>query len=55
MFGTVKTLNELFVIELSYAYDCEKKLVDKGLPSMIENATSRELKAGFIKHSATKW
>jgi len=43
MLGKVKSLRELFGIELCYAYDCEKKLVEKGLPEMIENATSREL------------
>ena len=37
MLGKVKSLRELFGIELSYAYDCEKKLVEKGLPEMIEN------------------
>jgi ferritin-like metal-binding protein YciE len=50
MFGKVKSLRELFGIELSYAYDCEKKLVEKGLPTMIENATSRELRAALEQH-----
>jgi ferritin-like metal-binding protein YciE len=46
----LKTLNELFEIELRYAYDCETKLVDKGLPSMIENASSPELKSALNQH-----
>lgn len=50
MFGKVKSLRELFGIELSYAYDTEKKLVEKGLPTMIENATSRELRAALEQH-----
>ena len=50
MFGKVKSLRELFEIELSYAYDCEQKLVDKGLPTMIENAGSPELQAALKHH-----
>jgi ferritin-like metal-binding protein YciE len=50
MFGKVKSLRELFGIELCYAYDVEKKLVEKGLPTMIENATSRELRAALEQH-----
>jgi ferritin-like metal-binding protein YciE len=50
MLGKVKSLRELFGIELCYAYDCEKKLVEKGLPEMIENATSRELKSALEEH-----
>jgi len=50
MLGKVKSLRELFGIELSYAYDCEKKLVEKGLPEMIESATSRELRAALEEH-----
>jgi ferritin-like metal-binding protein YciE len=50
MLGKVKSLRELFGIELSYAYDCEKKLVEKGLPEMIENASSRELKSALEEH-----
>jgi Uncharacterized protein conserved in bacteria len=52
MFGKVKTLQELFGIELSYAYDCEKKLVEKGLPSMIENANSSQLRSALQEHLA---
>jgi ferritin-like metal-binding protein YciE len=50
MIGKVKSLRELFGIELCYAYDCEKKLVEKGLPEMIENVTSRELKSALEEH-----
>jgi ferritin-like metal-binding protein YciE len=50
MLGKVKSLRELFGIELCYAYDCEKKLVEKGLPEMIESATSRELRSALEEH-----
>ena len=50
MFGEVKSLRELFEIELQYAYDCERKLVEKGLPTMIENAGSQELRTALQQH-----
>lgn len=50
MFGKVRSLRELFEIGLCYAYDCEKKLVDRGLPSMIENANSTELRSTLEEH-----
>jgi ferritin-like metal-binding protein YciE len=50
MFGNVKTLRELFEIELRYAYDAEKKLVEKGIPSMIESASSPELRSALQAH-----
>jgi ferritin-like metal-binding protein YciE len=50
MLGNVKSLRELFEIELRYAYDCEKKLVDKGLPTMIEEANSSELRSALQHH-----
>lgn len=50
MFGKVKTLRELFSIGLYYAYDCEQKLVNKGLPTMIENANSSELRSALETH-----
>jgi ferritin-like metal-binding protein YciE len=50
MLGKVKSLRELFGIELCYAYDCERKLVDKGLPSMIEHAGSPELRTALQQH-----
>jgi ferritin-like metal-binding protein YciE len=46
----IKSLNELFEIELRYAYDCERKLVDKGLPAMIEAANSPELRTALQHH-----
>jgi ferritin-like metal-binding protein YciE len=50
MLGKVNSLRELFEIELKYAYDCEQKLVKKGLPTMIENAGSPELKSALEQH-----
>ena len=50
MFGKVKSLRELFEIELYYAYDCEQKLVEKGLPAMIEAASSPQLQAALKQH-----
>jgi len=50
MFGKVKDMRELFGIELKYAYDCEKKLVEKGLPTMIEKAGSSELRGALQQH-----
>jgi ferritin-like metal-binding protein YciE len=50
MFGKVESLRELFDIELYYAYDCEQKLVEKGLPTMIENASSPELQTALRSH-----
>jgi ferritin-like metal-binding protein YciE len=50
MIGKIKNLRELFEIELQYAYDGEKKLVEKGLPSMIESASSPELRAALEHH-----
>jgi ferritin-like metal-binding protein YciE len=52
MFGKIKSLRELFEIELRYAYDCENKLVQTGLPSMIEAASSSELKGALQQHLA---
>ncbi len=46
----VKSLRELFELELRYAYDCEQKLVKKGLPSMIEAASSPELRTALQMH-----
>jgi len=50
MMGTIKSLRELFELELRYAYDCEQKLVKKGLPSMIEAANSPELRNALQQH-----
>lgn len=46
----IKDLRDLFESELRYAYDCEQKLVKKGLPTMIENATSPELRNALQQH-----
>jgi ferritin-like metal-binding protein YciE len=46
----IESLRELFEIELQYAYDCEQKLVKKGLPTMIEEASSPELKRALEQH-----
>lgn len=46
----VKSLRELFELQLRYAYDCEQKLVKKGLPSMIENTNSPELRGALQAH-----
>ena len=50
MFKNVESLKELFEIELRYAYDCERKLLDKGLPRMIDAARSPELQAALRQH-----
>lgn len=46
----LESLRNLFDIELRYAYDCEQKLVKKGLPTMIENCSSPELKNALQQH-----
>ena len=46
----IKNLRDLFEKELHYVYDCEQKLVKKGLPSMIENSTSPELRNALEQH-----
>lgn len=48
----IQSLRDLFQIELWYAYDCEKKLVDKGLPTMIEPCNSPELRSALQQHLA---
>ena len=50
MLTKIKTLQELFEIELKYAYDCEQKLVKKGIPAMIEAASSPELRDALEHH-----
>jgi len=55
MLGKVKSLRELFEIELRYAYDCERKLVEKGLPTMIENSHSTELRNALTHHLEHAW
>src|SRR5579872_3325095 len=46
----INSLRELFQIELWYAYDCEQNLVDKGLPTMIENCSSPALRRALENH-----
>jgi ferritin-like metal-binding protein YciE len=46
----LETLRDLFEAELRYTYDCEQKLVKKGLPSMIEEASSAELRTALEQH-----
>jgi len=46
----IESLRDLFEIELRYAYDCEQKLVKKGLPLMIESSSSIELRNALEQH-----
>jgi ferritin-like metal-binding protein YciE len=46
----VKNLQGLFETGLRYVYDCEEKLVDKGIPSMIDAASSTELRTALEQH-----
>lgn len=46
----IESLRDLFEVELRYAYDCEQKLVKKGLPTMIESSSSPELRNAFEQH-----
>src|SRR5690348_14892737 len=46
----IGSLRDLFEIELWYAYDCEQKLVKKGLPTMIEAANSTQLRNALEQH-----
>lgn len=46
----IENFRDLFDVELRYAYDCEQKLVKKGLPTMIEAASSSELRSAFEQH-----
>lgn len=50
MLGTVKSLRELFELELRYAFDCENNLVEKGLPAMIEKVQTPDLQTTLRKH-----
>jgi ferritin-like metal-binding protein YciE len=50
MLGKLHSLRELFENGVCYAYDCETKLVEKGLPTMIEKAGSAELKRALEQH-----
>lgn len=46
----IKSFNELFETGLRYAYDTEQKLVEKGIPSMIDAANSQELRSALEQH-----
>ena len=46
----IKDFQGLFETGLRYAYDCEQKLVEKGIPSMIKAANSSELKSALEQH-----
>jgi ferritin-like metal-binding protein YciE len=46
----INNLRDLFEIELRYAYDCEQKLVKKGLPRMIEGSGTPELRRALEQH-----
>ena len=47
---TIESLRDLFELKLSCAYDCEQKLVKKGLPGMIKGASTPELKSALEQH-----
>jgi ferritin-like metal-binding protein YciE len=46
----IETLQDLFEVGLRYAYDCEQKLVKKGIPTMAEASSSPELRQAFEEH-----
>jgi ferritin-like metal-binding protein YciE len=46
----IKSFDELFENGLRYAYDTEQKLVKKDIPSMIEAASSQELRSALEQH-----
>ena len=46
----IKSFQDLFETGLKYAYDCEQKLVKKGIPSMIKAASSSELRTALEQH-----
>jgi ferritin-like metal-binding protein YciE len=46
----VKSFEQLFETGLRYAYDCEQKLVKKGIPGMIEAASTSELRNALEQH-----
>lgn len=46
----VNNLRELYITKLQRALNSEKQIVEKGLPTMIESATSPELAEAFRKH-----
>lgn len=46
----IKNFPGLFETDLRYIYDCEQKLVKKGIPSMIEACSSTELRTALEQH-----
>lgn len=46
----IKNLSGLFETGLRYIYDCEQKLVKKGIPSMIDASSSTELRTALEQH-----
>jgi ferritin-like metal-binding protein YciE len=46
----VTTLRELYVSMLEHTLNSERQIVEKGLPAMIEKATTPQLKAIFQQH-----
>ena len=46
----VSSLQDLFETALKYTYDCEQKLVKKGIPSMIKASSSSELRSALEQH-----
>lgn len=46
----LNTLRTLYTAELERALNMEKQIVEKGLPAMIEHATSGELREAFRDH-----
>ena len=45
----IKTMNDLFVHQLQDVYYAEQQLV-KALPKMVDQATDKQLKQGFLTH-----
>jgi ferritin-like metal-binding protein YciE len=46
----IENFRQAFETGLRYIYDCEQKLVEKGLPNMIEASSSPELRNAFEQH-----
>jgi ferritin-like metal-binding protein YciE len=46
----IESIQDLFEISLQHIYDCEQKLVEKGLPAMAKAATTPELRNAFEQH-----
>jgi len=46
----IESIRDLFEVGLQHIYDCEQKLVEKGLPAMSKASTSPELRSAFEQH-----